>query len=276
MVQKIIDIASSTRDYNFHSHTQYCDGRAPMELMAGAACMAGMRHYAFTPHSPTDVASPCNMKFADIDPFIRECIRLKEEFADRLTLYSGMEIDYISPTMGPHIPMFAELPLDVRVGSVHFVPDKRGIPVDCDGSYERFARNLHERFGGDIRYVVEKYFSQVREMISRGGFDVLGHLDKIAYNAAQASPGIEEESWYAGLVENVADEAVAAGLAIELNTKHFGAYGRFFPARRWWPLLLEKGVQPIVNSDAHYPEKVTAGRAEAYYMLQLSKFRLPR
>lgn len=276
MKQRIKEIAATTRDYNFHSHTPYCDGKASMELMAGAARMAGMRHYAFTPHSPTDVYSPCNMKYADIDTFLSECQRLKTLYGESIALYSGMEIDYISPGMGPHIPLFQELPLDVRIGSVHFVPDKTGLPIDCDGSLERFKRNLHERFADDVCYVINKYFQQVLEMISHGGFDILGHFDKIAYNASQTSPGIEEQGWYADLIDNVLDEALAADVAIELNTKHFGKYGRFFPARRWWPKLRERRVTLVVNSDAHYPELVTAGRAEAFYMMRLSGLSAPR
>ena len=44
-------IISSTHNYNFHSHTQFCDGRADMETMARAAVACGMEHYGFSPHS---------------------------------------------------------------------------------------------------------------------------------------------------------------------------------------------------------------------------------
>ncbi len=35
------------RRYNFHSHTQFCDGHAPMEAFAAAASAAGFSHYGF-------------------------------------------------------------------------------------------------------------------------------------------------------------------------------------------------------------------------------------
>ena len=61
--------------YNYHSHTQFCDGRASMDEMAAAAFEAKMEIWGFSPHSPINVASPCNMKKEDVDPYIMEsCI----------------------------------------------------------------------------------------------------------------------------------------------------------------------------------------------------------
>ena len=48
----IHEIVNSTRNYNLHSHTQFCDGRFTMEEMVKAAIDCGMEHYGFTPHSP--------------------------------------------------------------------------------------------------------------------------------------------------------------------------------------------------------------------------------
>lgn len=43
------DIARATTRYNFHSHTQWCDGKAPIAEMTLAAIDAGMEHWGFTP-----------------------------------------------------------------------------------------------------------------------------------------------------------------------------------------------------------------------------------
>ncbi len=44
--------------YNFHSHTEFCDGRAQMEAFAREAVRCGFTHYGFTPHSPIPIQSP--------------------------------------------------------------------------------------------------------------------------------------------------------------------------------------------------------------------------
>lgn len=239
-----------------------------MSDMAAAALRENMAVYGFSPHSPVPVDSPCNMAPEAVACYLDRASRLRDEYAGRMDLLTSMEIDFLSPDFGPHIDYFQRMPLHYRIGSVHFVPTRTGVPVDCDGSYERFAVNLREAFGGDLRYVVEKYFEQVLTMLERGGFDILGHFDKIAGNASQALPSLEEQGWYAALVEDVASHAVSAGVAVEINTKAFEKNGRMFPASRWWQTLAAKGLTVVVDSDAHYPDRINSGRNEALSLLR--------
>lgn len=258
--------------YNFHTHTQYCDGRAPMEEIAEAAFRAGMKELGFTPHSPIPIASPCNMEKEAVKEYFQELSRLKDIYeGEGMRLYQGMEIDSLGSEWGPHVDYFQKLPLDFRIGSVHFVPTQDGRPVDCDGRFPRFEKNLREQYRGDIRYVVEKFFEEELRMIERGGFDVLGHFDKIGLNASQACPGIEEEGWYEALIDDVVDYAEGGGLIAEINTKSLEDFGRFFPHRKWWDKILRRGLPIIVNSDCHYPEKIELGRKEAFEALENDK-----
>ena len=70
------EIIGTTRNYNFHSHTQFCDGRADMETMARAAVACGMEHYGFSPHSPLNIPSPCNMEASAVDEYLAEVRRI--------------------------------------------------------------------------------------------------------------------------------------------------------------------------------------------------------
>lgn len=269
---EIIDITKLETAYNLHSHTQFCDGRADMATMAEAASNDGLKVYGFTPHSPIPVESKCNMKLETVDDYVSEAERLKGIYDGKMRLLTGMEIDFLSHDFGPHIDLFQKLHqdgrLDYRIGSVHFVPNQEGVPFDCDGRFERFNDYLQNAFRGDLRYVVETYLEQVLRMIEEGGFEILGHLDKIAGNASQADPEIEKQGWYQSLVDEIIREAAYRGLAIEINTKAYNEKGRFFPALMWWRKLKELGIVPIINSDAHYPDKILAGRDEAYKLLK--------
>lgn len=164
-----IEVSRITDCYNFHSHTQYCDGRASMEEMVRAAIDAGMRHYGFTPHSPIVCKSGCNMTYESVGEYFDESHRLGDKYGEQIQLYTSMEIDFLSRDFGPHIDYFQELPLDYRLASVHFVPNYDGIPIDCDGRFERFKQRLHEEFRNDLRYVVEKFFEHTLTMIELGG-----------------------------------------------------------------------------------------------------------
>lgn len=219
MATDIRTIVDTTTDYNLHAHSQFCDGRDTMADIARGARAAGMRYFAFTPHSPIVVESSCNMLAGQVPEYLSETSRLRELYAPDMEILTSLEVDFLSPDFGPHIDYFQNLPLDFILGSVHFVPNQDGVPIDCDGNTTHFRKNLKEGFRGDLRYVVEKYFEQVLTMIERGGFDLLGHFDKIAGNASDSEPGIEDNGWYESLIDDVISHVKGTDIVVEINTK---------------------------------------------------------
>lgn len=261
-------IISQTRQYNFHSHTQFCDGHASMELMARAAVCAGMRHYGFSPHSPIPVSSPCNMLRADVDVYLAEVQRIKAmPELQSCRFYAAMEVDYLGDDWGPVNEYFKSLPLDYIIGSVHFIPSQSGEYVDIDGHFDSFAKRMKAYFRGDIDYVVDTFYRQSRAMVEAGGFDILGHFDKVGQNASYYAPGIEDGSHYRQCVESLIGMIIDRRCVIELNTKAREQHGRFFPGERYLPVLADAGITILVNSDAHQPDRIDASRGEAFNLL---------
>ncbi|MDE6006350.1 MAG: histidinol-phosphatase [Muribaculaceae bacterium] len=267
--KEISRLISETKTYNLHSHTEYCDGHAPMASIVEAAAKEGFRIWGITPHSPIPIESGCNMLRTDVGRYISRVGELQDKYGDELRLLTGMEVDFLGRDFGPHIDYFQTLPLDYRIGSVHFVPNQDGILIDCDGSAERFRKNLKAGYADDLRYVVEKYFEQVLTMQELGGFEILGHFDKIIGNACTVDPNLENEGWYESLIKEVIRGAADSGVIVEINTKAIESRGRFYPSEIWWPMLKECGVKIAVNSDCHSPELTNLGRNEA-----LEKFSL--
>lgn len=262
-----IKLLGGSRRYTLHSHTEFCDGRAQMEAFAREAVRQGFTHYGFTPHSPIPVFSTCNMHRDNVPVFLGEVERIKGEYGDRVTFMSGMEVDYLGEQWGPSSDYFTSLPLDYIIGSVHFIPAQNGEMVDIDGRYESFARKMKESFNDDIRYVVETFYRQSIKMVEAGGFDIIGHLDKVGHNASHYHAGIEDEPWYMALADELVDKVIESGVTVELNTKAYKEHGRFFPSDRLLGRLVKAGVPIIVNSDAHVPALIDASRAEAFALL---------
>ena len=260
-------IISTTHRYNFHSHTQFCDGRDTLEAIATAAADAGILHLGFTPHSPIPVESPCNMSAESVAEYRAELQRVGQKLAGRCELYCGMEIDYLGKDWGPATPYFTDMGLDYSIGSVHFIPAQDGEYVDIDGRFEHFRQRMDAHFHRDIRYVVETYFAQSQQMLSDGGFDILGHFDKIGHNSSLYHPGIEDEGWYQDLIDLYIKQIITSGVVVEINTKAYGEHGRFFPHTRYWARLVEAGVPLMVNSDVHYADRVEASRQQAFDIL---------
>lgn len=265
--QDILTAISADRRYNLHSHTQFCDGHAPMEEMVEGAVRAGLTRYGFSPHSPIVIASPCNMSAADVEAYKAEVERLRRKYAGRIELYTAMEVDYLGSQWGPASPEVQAYGLDYIIGSVHFVPSQDGVYADTDGPADRFVHYVHEVFHDDLRYVVDRFFAQTQAMIEAGGLNIVGHFDKIGLNASSIQPDIENEPWYARHIADTIDCMAAHGVAAEINTKAYTRHGRFFPARQWWPQVLAAGIPLVVNSDAHDPALTDASRAEAFTLL---------
>ncbi len=262
----IISLIGDSRNYNFHSHTQFCDGKAEMEEFVKEAVAQGFAYYGFSPHSPIPIESPCNMSLDDVPLYLTEVNRLKDKYGCRISLYTSMEIDYLGDEWGPSNPYFDTLPLDYRIGSIHFIPSDSGY-IDMDGRFENFKKKMEAYFHGDIRHVVETFYRQSTRMLEAGGFDIIGHFDKIGHNADHYHPGIEDLPWYQRLVNDLIDLIIEKKVIVELNTKAWNDHHRLFPGTRHLSRLIKAQVPIIVNSDAHYPHLIDAARPLAFSYL---------
>ena len=267
---------NGSKAYTFHSHTEFCDGRATMEAFAREVVARGFTHYGFSPHCTLPIVSPCNMRREDVGRYLSEVDRIKGEYGGHCRFYAAMEVDYLGEEFGPSSREISELPLDYVIGSVHFVANRKGRLVDVDGRFESFRRKMRDYFDDDIRYVCEAFYSRSVAMVEAGGFDIIGHFDKIGQNASYFQPGIEDEEWYQALVSDLVDRIISHNarhperpLTVEINTKAYADHsGRLFPHPRHWGRLIEAGVPLIVNSDAHVPALIDASREMTFSMLE--------
>lgn len=256
--------------YNFHSHTQFCDGHDLMEEFVKEAVAQGFNHYGFSPHAPVPFESPCNMSKDDVPAYLAEAARLREIYGDRISLYSSMEIDY-TDVCGPADEYFSQLPLDYRIGSIHFLPSfvNPGEFVDIDGRFPNFKKRMALHFNNDIEAVVRSYFNQSLKMVEAGGFDIIGHFDKIGFNASLFQPNLDEEPWYDRLVMQLFEAIMDHHYIIEVNTKAWQMNNRFFPNLKYFGMLKKYNAPVVVNSDAHYPTLINNGRPAALQLLDL-------
>lgn len=257
---------------NYHSHSLYCDGRAGMEDFVRFALSDGFTSYGFSSHAPLPFSTAWTMEWDRMNDYLEEFRRLKEKYASNIELYLGLEIDYLNEDSNPSIARFRELPLDYRIGSVHLLYNDKGEVVDVDVSADVFKKIIDEQFSGDLERVVRLYYKRLRRMLELGGFDIVGHADKMHYNAACYRPGLLDEPWYDHLVKEYFEDIASRGYQIEINTKAFHDLGTFYPNERYFSFLHELGVRVQVNSDSHYPERINNGRPEALKALKQAGF----
>ncbi|MDH6344190.1 histidinol-phosphatase (PHP family) [Parabacteroides sp. PFB2-12] len=261
---------------NYHSHCTFCDGRSVPEDFLKEAIRQGFRAYGFSSHAPLPFETFWNMSAKDMPAYLAEIDRLKKEYGDRIEVYTGLEIDFLDDAYNPSIDYFRQLPLDYRIGSVHFIPQSEVQTEEnmlcIDGPYEEFAAAVDHFYNGDIRRLTEEYYRSVCRMVELGGLDIVGHVDKI-YQNGHRYPGFSlEADWYKDLFYACIELIAQKGLMVELNTKNYHRKQQLFPHSQFLALLREKKIPMMVNSDTHFPHLVNDGREEALALLKEAGF----
>lgn len=248
---------------NYHSHCSFCDGKAPMEDFIREAIRQGFVSYGISSHAPLPFSTRWTLEQEDVVRYLQEFDRLKSIYDSQIELYIGMEVDYLDTNSHPNSAFFKTLPLDYKIGSVHLLHGISGEVVDIDTPGEIFRESVRSSLGGDLKKVVLAYFDKLMIMLETGGFDIVGHADKISMNANYCRPGITSEKWYLDKINEYFGLIAEKEVMVEVNTKAWRQTGIFFPNVEHFSRLKERNIPLVVNSDAHFPEKINEGRMEA-------------
>jgi histidinol-phosphatase (PHP family) len=145
-----------------------------------------------------------------------------------------------------------------------------------DGGGASFQKGLDTIYSGSIATLTRTFYRYTCEMIELGGFDIIGHLDKITMNGRKI-PGFDiSGKWYDNLIQETFRLLAEKGMIVEINTKIFSSQGITFPDVRYFKQLHQLGIPITVNSDCHSPDEVTNGLAEVYKLLQDAGFKTVR
>lgn len=212
--------------------------------------------------------------------YLDEIDRLKKKYKGQIEIYVGLEIDYLDETYNASIPYFRELPLDYRIGSIHFLPISPVLleqnMVCIDGSFREYAHAVNRHFEGDIRQLVKRFYDSTLQMIEAGGIDIIGHLDKIYMNGYKFEDFSFDAGWYREPFFTCLDRIAEKGLMVEVNTKNLRKKQELYPHVQYLTQLQQRNIPVMVNSDCHYPDLVNDGRDEAFALLKEAGFRTTR
>ncbi len=253
---------------NYHGHCHYCDGKEAPEAYVRAAVEQQMPSYGFSSHAPLPYGLPWPMAPGQLLGYQQEVAALKAQYADQVTIYCGLEVDYIPGVIGPK-GMRTQAALDYTIGSVHFVDFfDNGQPWEIDGSYQVFQRGLHDIFNDDIRLAIERYYALIKEMVEKEPPDMVGHLDKIKIQSRAGAYFGEQNGWYRQAVLKTLDAIAQRALMVEVNTR--GVYKKkseLYPSPWILARMREREIPIVLNSDAHHPREIATFFPEAVAQL---------
>lgn len=231
---------------NIHTHSRYSDGANTLEELVWAALDKGFVSLGFSEHAWAPYDGDVCIKKEDVPLYLAEAARLKAEYAGRIELYVGFEVDCYE-----HTPKAG---LDFTIGSVHYLYDAAADAYyTIDYQPEQFEKARDRIAGGDVRELLRLYYGEVIRLTEEYRPDIVGHLDLITKLNGRHHYFDETSAWYRALVEDTARRLAAAGVIVEVNTGGIarGYKTEPYPSREFLALFRELGVPVLLSSDAH-------------------------
>lgn len=242
---------------NYHTHTDFCDGKGSPEEIAQAAIEKGFDILGFSSHSMYPFAGSWHIQPEDFNAYINAVNSAKEKFSGKLKILLGFEADYVPPVTKPDFERYKKLSPDFIIGSVHYVFSEKG-RLCVDYSPNLLKEKIDGLYGGDSRKLVCEYFRLERQMLSECSFSIIGHADLIRKNNDVLKMFSENDSWYRKEIKETADAIKKSGVIAEINT---GAISRgymkgVYPSDEFLALLHERNVPVTISSDSHAKENL--------------------
>lgn len=247
---------------NFHTHTNFCDGKNTAEEMILSAIEKGFSHIGFSGHIYTDFDESYCMSKEATKKYIAEIKSLKAKYKDKIKIYLGIEKDYYSKEPVNDF--------EYVIGSVHYVY-KNGeyIPVDETSEIQKEAVNKH--YNGDFLSFAKDYY----EIVSEAAGDIVGHLDLISkFNEGNVLFD-ETSPEYIKLAEEAIQKLIKKGKIFEINT---GAMSRGYrktpyPSKELIKIINSLNGKIMINSDAHEKSGIDFGFEEALKLVKECGFK---
>ncbi len=236
---------------DYHMHTPLC-GHASGEPVAYArhAVAIGLTEIGFSEHSPMprDDFDDWRMRTDQLDEYVEKVRKAQRDFP-QLAIRLALEVDYLPGHLDWIRDLAARQPWDYFIGSVHYVAE--GWAVDN-------PHKLSEWKNRDPWEVWSVYFERLTMAAETGLFEIIGHADlpkKFGHRPGRNCRPLYKRFLTAAKRHNCVIELNTAGLRKECR--------EIYPSREILTLAFEHGVPITFGSDAHAPEEVGMGFAEA-------------
>lgn len=242
--------------FSFHTHSTFCDGKAPAELMAETAMAQGYSFLGFSSHAPVPFQTRWNLPWEKAASYVETIRSLAVQYEPRgMRILLGMETDYAPGITMPDNPAYKPFNLDYRIGSVHYIAPPMEGAFTVDEPQESFARNVARWCGTDHAQIWKRYWLYMCEMIERGGFDIIGHFDLVKKNNADGRWFDPEDQHYLAAAFEAVDLAADKGLVAEINTGSIarGTHHEVYPSAALLKRMRERGMRLTIGDDAHAP-----------------------
>ncbi len=234
---------------DLHNHTSLCNhAEGTVEAYVQAAIDNDIDVFGFSDHAPMHFDPDYRMSFEQMDLYYSMVMEAKAQYADKIKILFGYEVDYLPGHMDPRV---LDADVDYLIGSVHFIDDWGFDNPEFIGRYE------HE----DIDQIWQRYFDLIEAMAKSGHFDIVGHLDLIKVFKFLPKKPVTE------IAEAALKAIKEADMVLEVNVAGYRKpIEEAYPSEPLLRRAYELDIPITFASDAHKPEQVGLfrERAEAF------------
>lgn len=198
----------------------------------------------------------CELGFSDHEWVLEQ---VEWDYIDELKkkgdikIRSGLEMEYVPGRENKIEELLRELSLDYCIGSVHRIGDWVFDHPDYREEYRQ--RNIDN--------IYKRYFTLLKMAVESGLFNIIGHFDLIKVFGFRPQKNDILE-----LAEPVLQQIRKKKLVLEVNTNGLNKpVEEIYPSREIIERACQLGISFTLGSDAHTPDRVGEGLAEAAEVL---------
>ena len=231
---------------NYHTHTRRCRHAQGTELdYVLEAVKAGVSVLGFSDHAPfPDHDYGLRMAFDELHDYFAAVDRLTEEYRSGITIYKGLEIEYLPKYQSYYDELLTEEKVDYLILGEHFYLDAHG--------------GLHNIFYPQDTGDYVEYAQAVSAALRTGCFRMAAHPDLFALGQFAWDRNCDKAS------ELIIEAAALNGVVLEYNANglrrgiHDYPDGPrlMYPHQRFWEKAADAGIPVVIGSDCHEPKQV--------------------
>ena len=233
---------------DFHTHTTYCDGKSTPRQMVEAAYRIGLTDLGISGHADFSMYEPgFGMSDETLAAYKQELEALREEYAGKLNIYIGIELDTLGPVQQA----------EYAIGSTHSIL-KAGQLVTVDDTEEKLVSAVKRLWNGDWYAFARDYFELESTVYDKLHCDWVGHFDLLTKFNEGYKHFDETKDAYLEPALAAMKKLHGQGLPFEMNT---GAISRGYRTAPYPnPILLRElhamGGRIMINSDSHSADTI--------------------
>lgn len=230
---------------DLHNHTSLCNhATGTMEEYVLQAIKEKIDVFGFSCHNPMAFDRQYRMDFQDLPFYLDEINRLKEKYKGKIEILTALEIDFLPTFMDEKL---LGLPLDYRIGAVHFLGN-------WGFDNPEFIREYSKR---DINDCWSEYFKATEMLAKSGKFDILAHMDLLKIFNYRPTKDLRLQ------IESALKAVKKANMCIELNAAGFRKeVQEQYPSLEILKMAYALEIPISFGSDAHAVEQINFKRLE--------------